>query len=196
MSINGISSEKYDHPEEIQAQLDAVLAELSAAAHPERGDILVVGCSTSEVAGGQIGTYSSQEIGEALFRTAYRFCEEMGIYLACQCCEHLNRSLIVEKACMREHRLTRVNVIPQLKAGGAFAEAAYRHMREPVAVEALQARAGVDIGDTLIGMHLAPVAVPVRTRHKTVGQAHVVCAHSRAKYVGGGRASYDESQTF
>lgn len=196
MSINGISPDQYEHLEEIEEQLDTVLRELFAATRLEQGDILVVGCSTSEVAGGRIGTYSSQEIGEALYRVAYRCCEEMGIYLACQCCEHLNRSLIVEKACMREHRLTRVNVIPQLKAGGAFAQAAYRNMREPVAVEALLAQAGVDIGDTLIGMHLAPVAVPVRTGQKTVGQAHVVCARSRAKYVGGGRAVYDESQTF
>lgn len=97
---------------------------------------------------------------------------------------------------MKEYRLARVNVIPQLKAGGAFATAAYGHMREPVAVEALLAQAGVDIGDTLIGMHLAPVAVPVRTEQKTIGQAHVVCARTRAKYVGGSRAAYDESQTF
>lgn len=196
MSINGISQEKYDHLEEIQVQLQAVLRELYGAAHLEQGDILVIGCSTSEVAGGRIGTYSSEEIGQCLFQRAYQFCREKGIYLACQCCEHLNRSLIIEKACMREHRLSRVNVIPQLKAGGSFATAAYRHMREPVAVEALSAQAGVDIGDTLIGMHLTPVAVPVRTEQKTIGQAHVVCARTRAKYVGGSRAAYDESQTF
>ncbi len=196
MSINGISQEKYDHLEEIQVQLYTILRELQAAAHLEQGDILVVGCSTSEVAGGRIGTYSSEEIGECLFWTAYRFCGENGMYLACQCCEHLNRSLIVEKVCMKEYRLTRVNVIPQLKAGGAFATAAYRHMQEPVAVEALLAQAGVDIGDTLIGMHLAPVAVPVRTECKTIGQAHVVCARTRAKYIGGSRAAYDESRTF
>lgn len=182
--------------EESQAQLQAVLGELYAAARLEQGDILVIGCSTSEVAGGRIGTYSSREIGDGLFRTAYLFCREKGIYLASQCCEHLNRCLIVEKACMKEHRLTRVNVIPQLKAGGAFATAAYHYLQEPVAVEGLWARAGVDIGDTLIGMHLAPVAVPVRTEQKTIGQAHVVCARARAKYVGGSRAAYDESQTF
>ena len=196
MGIKGISQEKYDHLEEIQEQLQDVLGELYGAAHLEHGDILVIGCSTSEVAGGRIGTYSSEEIGQCLFQRAYQFCREKGIYLACQCCEHLNRSLIIEKACMREHRLSRVNVIPQLKAGGPFATAAYRHMQEPVAVEALLAQAGVDIGDTLIGMHLTPVAVPVRTEQKTIGQAHVVCARTRAKYVGGSRAAYDESQTF
>lgn len=196
MSIDGISQEQYDHLEEIQAQLQTVLQELYEAAHLEQGDILVIGCSTSEVAGNRIGTYSSQEIGERLFRTAYQFCRERGIYLACQCCEHLNRSLIVERACMKEHRLTRVNVVPRLKAGGSFAAAAYRSMPEPVAVEQLKAQAGIDIGDTLIGMHLAAVAVPLRTSQKVIGQAHVVCARTRAKYVGGSRAAYDESQTF
>lgn len=193
MSIDGISQEKYGHLEEIQVQMRSVLEELCAAAHLEQGDILVVGCSSSEVAGNQIGSYSSGEIGECLFQTAYGFCRERGIYLACQCCEHLNRCLIVEKTCMKEYRLTRVNVVPQLKAGGAFATAAYHNMREPVAVEQLKAQAGIDIGDTLIGMHLAAVAVPVRTGQRTIGQAHVVCARTRAKYVGGSRAAYEEA---
>lgn len=193
MSINGISQEKYGHLEEIQTQLQRVLEELYAAAHLEQGDILVIGCSSSEVAGNQIGTYSSEEIGERLFQTAYGFCRERGIYLACQCCEHLNRSLIVEKSCMKEYRLTRVNVVPQLKAGGAFAAAACRNMQGPVAVEQITAQAGIDIGDTLIGMHLAAVAVPVRTSQREIGQAHVVCARTRAKYVGGSRAAYDEA---
>lgn len=193
MSINGISHEKYEHLEELWSQLQSVLEELYEAASLEQGDILVMGCSSSEVAGGQIGTYSSEEIGLCLFQSAQAFCREKGIYLACQCCEHLNRSLIVEKACMKEHRLVRVNVVPQLKAGGAFAAAAYRFMQEPVAVEQLQAQAGIDIGDTLIGMHLAPVAVPVRTSQKVIGEAHVVCARTRAKYVGGSRAAYEDS---
>ena len=193
MSVNGICNDRYEHMEELSEQLEEILQELFSAAHLEQGDILIIGCSSSEVAGSLIGTYSSEEIGECLFRTAYDFCEKRGIYLACQCCEHLNRSLIVDKACMKEHRLTRVNVVPQLKAGGSFATAAYRNMREPVAVEQLKAQAGIDIGDTLIGMHLAAVAVPVRTALGTVGQAHVVCARTRAKYVGGSRATYDES---
>ncbi len=192
MSVKGISHEKYEHPEELQAQLRAVLEELYEAASLEPGEILVMGCSSSEVAGGQIGTYSSEEIGICLFQSAQAFCREKGIYLASQCCEHLNRSLIVEKACLKEHRLTRVNVVPQLKAGGAFATAAYRFMQEPAAGEQLQAQAGIDIGDTLIGMHLAAVAVPVRTCQKRIGSAHVVCARTRAKYVGGSRASYEE----
>ncbi len=193
MSVYGISHERYEHMEELAGQLEELLQELFSAAHLEQGDILVIGCSSSEVAGSRIGTYSSEEIGECLFGTAYAFCEKRGIYLACQCCEHLNRSLIVDKACMKEYRLTRVNVVPQLKAGGAFATAAYRSMKEPVAVEQIEAQAGIDIGDTLIGMHLAAVAVPVRTGRRAVGQAHVVCARTRAKYVGGSRAAYDDS---
>lgn len=193
MSVDGISQKRYEHMEELSGQLEEILRELFAAARLEQGDILVVGCSSSEVAGSAIGTCSSEEIGECLFRTAYGFCEERGIYLACQCCEHLNRSLIVDRACMREHRFTRVNAVPQLKAGGAFATAAYRQMREPVAVEEIRAQAGIDIGDTLIGMHLAAVAVPVRTSRQTIGQAHVVCARTRPRYVGGSRAAYDES---
>ncbi|MDE7222907.1 MAG: TIGR01440 family protein [Acetatifactor sp.] len=192
MSVNDISQVKYDHLEDIQAQMQSVLEELYAAAHLEQGDILVIGCSSSEVAGSRIGTCSSEEIGECLFQTACGFCREKEIYLACQCCEHLNRSLIVEKACMKEYRLARVNVVPQLKAGGSFATAAYRNMQEPVAVEQISAQAGVDIGDTLIGMHLAAVAVPLRPSQQMIGQAHVVCARTRARYVGGSRAAYDE----
>lgn len=193
MSVNGISHERYEHMEELSGQLEEILTELFSAAHLEPGDILVIGCSSSEVAGSLIGTYSSEEIGECLFRTAYASCEKRGIYLACQCCEHLNRSLIVDKSCMKEYRLTRVNVVPQLKAGGALATAAYRGMREPVAVEQIKAQAGIDIGDTLIGMHLEAVAVPVRTSRQRIGQAHVVSARTRARYVGGSRAAYDES---
>lgn len=191
--MNGISDKKYEHLDEIKKELTSVINELLDCAKPEKGDILVIGCSSSEVAGVRIGTFSSEEIGQCIFQTAYELLNSRGIYLACQCCEHLNRTLIVEKECAKEYRLTRVNVVPQLKAGGSFATAAYHDMTSPVAVESIQAHAGIDIGDTLIGMHLAPVAVPVRTTQKTIGDAHVVCARTRAKYVGGIRAVYDES---
>lgn len=193
MSVNGISNVPFEHIEDIKSQLTEILNELLAVSRLEAGDIVVIGCSSSEVAGVKIGTFSSEEIGRCIFETAYAILKAKGIYLACQCCEHLNRSLIVEKECMKAYRLCRVNVIPHLKAGGSFATAAYASMKEPVAVESLQAQAGVDIGDTLIGMHLAPVAVPVRTTLSSVGEAHVVCARTRAKYVGGVRAFYDES---
>lgn len=191
--MNGISDQKYDHLDTIKEELTAILNELIETARLEAGDILVMGCSSSEVAGVRIGTFSSEEIGRTIFNTAYEILKAKNIYLACQCCEHLNRALIVEKSCMKEYHLTRVNVVPQLKAGGSFATAAYRQMKEPVAVESIQAQAGIDIGDTLIGMHLMPVAVPVRTGQQTLGNAHVVCARTRAKYVGGSRAIYDET---
>lgn len=176
---------------ELKQQLTEILNELLEVSCLEQGDILVIGCSSSEVAGSKIGTSSSEEIGRTIFETANAILKDKGIYLACQCCEHLNRSLIVERDCMKEHHLTRVNAVPQLKAGGSFATAAYHGMEHPVAVESITAQAGIDIGDTLIGMHLAPVAVPVRTKLSSIGNAHVVCARTRAKYVGGERAQYD-----
>ncbi len=191
--MNGISDKKYEHLDIIREEITKVINELLEHAHLEQDDILVMGCSSSEVAGVKIGTFSSEEIGQCIFETAYKLLSSQGIYLACQCCEHLNRSLIVEKECAKKYGLTRVNVVPQLKAGGSFATAAYHGMTEPYAVESIQAQAGIDIGDTLIGMHLSPVAVPVRTTQKSIGEAHVTCARTRAKFVGGIRASYDES---
>lgn len=190
--MNGISDQKYTQLDQIKNELTEIINELVETARLEAGDILVIGCSSSEVAGVRIGTFSSEEIGQTIFRTAYELLNSKNIYLACQCCEHLNRSLIIEKACMKEYRLTQVNVVPQLKAGGSFATAAFHGMEHPVAVESIQAQAGIDIGDTLIGMHLMPVAVPVRTRQSSLGSAHVVCARTRAKYIGGSRAIYDE----
>lgn len=177
----------------IKNDVKEVLEELLEVAKLEQGDILVVGCSSSEVAGQKIGTYSSEEIGKAIFETLNSILNERGIYLACQCCEHLNRALIIEKELARKLRIPVVNVVPKLKAGGSFATAAYSGFNDAVAVEKIQANAGIDIGDTLIGMHLMPVAVPVRTDKKTIGEAHVVCARTRAKFIGGSRASYDES---
>lgn len=169
-----------------------VVNELLEAADMEKGDILVVGCSSSEVAKHKIGSFSSADIGKAIFDTIYKITAGRGLYLATQCCEHLNRALIVEKKCAKEYRLPIVNVVPRLKAGGSFSTAAYAGFENPVAVENIQAAAGIDIGDTLIGMHLRAVAVPVRTSQNTIGNAHVVCARTRYKYIGGERASYEK----
>ncbi|MCI7182310.1 MAG: TIGR01440 family protein [Schaedlerella sp.] len=188
--MNGISEEKFGQIEEIKEQTRAVFTELMEAANLEEGDILVVGCSSSEVANHKIGSWSSEEIGQAIFETLYQGCKEKGIYLAAQCCEHLNRALILEKKAAKEYRLPMVNVMPQLKAGGSFSVAAWRGFECPAAVEELKAQAGIDIGDTLIGMHLQPVAVPVRTKVGNIGNAHVVCARTRLKYIGGERAVY------
>ena len=183
MSI--IGSEAYNAAKEI----------LEAACLVE-GDLFVVGCSTSEVAGAGIGTFSSvlsfssPELAEVVFGSIYQATQETGVYLAAQCCEHLNRALILEKEAAARYGYEIVSVIPQPKAGGAFATAAYKTFEEPVAVEHIRARAGMDIGDTLIGMHLKDVAVPVRIRTREIGDARVVCARTRPKLIGGARAVY------
>ena len=165
--------------------------ELLDAANLEEGQILVVGCSTSEVGGVTIGTLSSPDLAEAVFGGIYQATQEAGVYLAAQCCEHLNRALILEKEAADRYGYEIVNAVPQPKAGGSFASTAYKAFDCPVAVEHIAAHAGIDIGDTLIGMHLRDVAVPVRIRTGQIGDAHVVCARTRPKYIGGERTKYD-----
>lgn len=167
--------------------------ELLEAAHLEKGDLFVVGCSSSEMVGEHIGKGSSLEAARAAFEGIYSVLLEKGIFLAAQCCEHLNRVLIVEKAYALANHLEIVCVKPQPKAGGSFATTAYERFDSPVAVEAVSASAGMDIGGTLIGMHLKRVAVPVRLSVKTIGQANLLCARTRPKYVGGSRAVYPEN---
>ncbi len=189
----GISTDVTFDINTITGDISSIVKELLSVARLEAGDILVVGCSTSEIDSHSIGSFSNADIGMAVFKTIAKELEGTGIYLAAQCCEHLNRALIIEKSCAKENHLPLVNVVPQLKAGGAFSTAAYTTLTNPVAVEHIQAQAGIDIGDTLIGMHLAPVAVPYRTAINHIGNAHVVCARTRAKYIGGERAHYDSS---
>lgn len=166
--------------------------ELIELAAMKPGSLLAVGCSTSEVAGARIGSFSSPELGKALFAGIYRAVREHGVYLAAQCCEHLNRALILEQEAAVRFGYEEVNVVPQPKAGGSFATAAYRGFTCPTAVEHVKAHAGMDIGDTLIGMHLKDVAVPVRLSVQMIGEAHLVCARTRRKFIGGSRAVYDE----
>lgn len=189
---SGISTDTNFDVTNIIEDTKKVVLELLEVANLEEGDILVVGCSSSEVASHQIGSFSSKDIGAAIFNTIYEITNERGLYLATQCCEHLNRALIVEKECAKSYNLPIVNVVPQLKAGGSFSTAAYAGFKNAVAVENIQAHAGIDIGDTLIGMHLRPVAVPVRTEQKAIGNAHIVCARTRYKYIGGERAAYNK----
>ncbi len=179
--------------ETITAQAKAAAEQLLAVSKLSTGDIVVVGCSTSEVGGHAIGTDSVLEVAEAVFDGLYPVLQRAGVYLAAQCCEHLNRALIVEREAARLHGLEPVNAVPQPKAGGSFATTAYRRFVRPVAVETVDARAGMDIGNTLIGMHLVPVAVPVRLTIKAIGEAPVVFARTRPKFVGGSRAVYDEA---
>lgn len=186
----GIATEKCTNIEQIKEDTRRVVCSLLEEANLSEGDVLVVGCSSSEVANHQIGSYSGEEIGKAIFEIIQEQLSGRGVYLAAQCCEHLNRALIIEKEYAKANRLPMVNVVPALKAGGSFATAAYRGFQDAVAIEYIQAQAGIDIGDTLIGMHLAPVAVPVRTPQMSIGGAHVVCARTRLKYIGGERAQY------
>lgn len=178
--------------EEITAQARQAVSELLEIARLEPGDIFVVGCSSSEVGGGKIGSNSSPEIAQAVFQGVYPLLKERGIYLAAQCCEHLNRAVILEKEAARQYGLPLVNVVPQPKAGGSFATAAWAALDCPAAVEHIQAAAGIDIGGTLIGMHLRPVAVPVRLSLRQIGQANILCARIRPKFIGGVRAHYNE----
>jgi len=178
--------------EDIKLQAQKAVTELIEVSKLEKGDIVVVGCSSSEVAGDKIGSNSSFEIGKAVFEGIYAVLKPKGIFLAAQCCEHLNRAIITEKECMLKYGLERVNAVPQPKAGGSFATAAYQSMENPVAVEYILADAGIDIGGTLIGMHLKRVAVPVRLSVKKIGEANIICARTRAKYIGGERACYDK----
>ena len=174
----------------IADQAEEAAEELLAVADMKKGQILVVGCSSSEIAAHQIGCYSSKEVGDAVFNALYRVTRRHGIYLAAQCCEHLNRALIVEEECALKYNLPMVNVKPQLKAGGSFSTAAWEGFKAPCAVESIQAHAGMDIGDTLIGMHLRSVAVPVRVKITSIGSAHLTCARTRLKFIGGSRAIY------
>ena len=178
--------------DEIRKQTKEVLRELMETADLKQGQILVVGCSSSEIGSFKIGSHSSEEIGQAVYEALYEELKPAGIYLAAQCCEHLNRALILEEEAALRYGYEPVNVVPQLKAGGSFATAAYRTLEHPAAVEHIRAHAGIDIGDTLIGMHLKDVAVPVRIVNREIGCAHVVCARTRPKFIGGERACYDE----
>jgi len=175
----------------IKKQAATAVSELIETAGLRRGDIMVIGCSSSEIVGGTIGHASSLEAAEAVFGAIYPILCERGIYLAAQCCEHLNRALIIERACAERYGLDEVSVVPQPKAGGSFATTAWATYSEPVAVERIRAHAGLDIGGTLIGMHLREVAVPVRLSVGAIGEARLLAARTRPKYIGGSRAKYE-----
>ena len=174
---------------EIKTSAMKTAEEIIETAKLTEGSILVVGCSTSEVMGSKIGTDSNFETATAIYEGIAAVCDEKGIFIAAQCCEHLNRAIIIEKAAIGNAPWC--NVVPQPKAGGSFATNAYKHFKNPVAVEHIRADAGIDIGFTLIGMHLKEVAVPVRLVNNKIGEALVLAARTRAKFIGGERAVYD-----
>ena len=177
--------------EDIKNDAARAASDLVEVAKLKKGDIVVIGCSTSEVCGQKIGGASSPEAAEAVFEGLTSVFAPAGIYIAAQCCEHLNRAIIIEKAAVPFAEI--VNVVPQPKAGGSFATAAYAHFENPVAVEEICADAGLDIGGTLIGMHLKKVAVPVRLSINHIGEAILLAARTRPKFIGGIRAHYDDN---
>ena len=181
---------------QIRKQAQQAVAELCDAAHLRPGALFVVGCSSSEVLGDRIGTHTSMDVAGALYEGIASELKERGVFLAAQCCEHLNRALVVERTVLERYDLEQVNAIPQPNhAGGAFASVTWNRMADPVLVESLSARAdaGIDIGATLIRMHIHPVVVPVRISIDRIGEASILCARRRPKYVGGQRAIYDEA---
>lgn len=174
----------------IYEQTQAAISELCECAKLKPGNIVVVGCSTSEVVGSTIGTNSNFEVAGEIFRALHDYTKSKGFYLAIQCCEHLNRAIIIEQAAVPSAEP--VNVVPQPKAGGSLATQAYTGFHSPVAIEEIKADAGLDIGFTLIGMHLKKVAVPLRLKHNTIGKATVLAARTRPKFIGGSRAIYKD----
>ena len=175
---------------DIRNQCILAINELCDVAKLTQGDIMVIGCSTSEIVGSKIGTNSDFDTAEVVFNAIYETLCNRGIYMAVQCCEHLNRAIVVEKDAVPFAE--RVNVVPQKKAGGSLATKAYHSFKNPVVIEEIKADCGIDIGGTLIGMHLKKVAVPVRLSINKIGEANILCARVRPKFIGGIRAIYDE----
>ena len=175
---------------EIKNQCKQAVTELIEVAKLKKGDVLVVGCSTSEVVGSKIGTNSDPNVAKEIFDGIYSVLKKKGIYLAVQCCEHLNRAIVTEAKAFPNAEP--VNVVPQKKAGGSLATVAYSEFENPVVLEEIKADAGMDIGETLIGMHLKRVAVPVRLSIKKIGEANIICARVRPKFIGGIRAIYNQ----
>lgn len=175
----------------VKETVQQIVDEVVTAGHLTSGDLFVLGCSTSEVMGGQIGKNSSAEVGEWIVSAVLSIVKPKGIFLAVQGCEHLNRALVVERAIADVHHFEEVAVVPQLHAGGACSVAAFHQFDQPIEVEHICAKAGIDIGDTAIGMHVKHVQVPFRPSIKELGGAHVTALTSRPKYIGGPRAHYE-----
>lgn len=174
----------------LKLQLEQLLSEMAEQTTFTKGTFFVVGCSTSEIAGKRIGTGGALEVADALFAALQAFAEKHGVYLAFQGCEHINRALTIEREAAEKFNLDAVSVIPAVRAGGSMSTYAFEHLKDAVVVESIRANAGIDIGQTLIGMHLKPVAVPLRTSINKIGDAIVTVATTRPKLIGGERAIY------
>ena len=179
---------------QIETEARQAMTELVAAAKLKKGDVLVVGCSSSEMVGGHIGKDSSMEAAAAVLAGVLPPLQEQGVYLAAQCCEHLNRAIVIEREAAKAYGCQIVAAIPQPHAGGSWATSCWRAFKDPVLVEEVRAAAGMDIGGTLIGMHLRRVAVPVRLSLDHIGQAILLCARTRPPFIGGARAVYSQEE--
>ena len=180
------------YTEKLREDAELATREILDEAKLKKGDLLVVGCSSSEIGGAKIGTKRNLELAEVVFDGIYFELRKRGVFLAAQCCEHLNRALVVPYAYAERHNLEIVNAVPIKNAGGSFAAVAYKKLESAVLVEEVKANAGLDIGDTMIGMHLKKVAVPVRLSIKKIGEANITAARTRCKFIGGERAVYNE----
>ncbi len=181
---------------EIEAQSRTAVKEILIEARLTKGSIFVIGCSSSEILGDQIGTATNLDSANAVFDGIIPVLKEQGIFPAVQCCEHLNRALVVERNILEKYDFEQVNAIPQPNhAGGALATVAYQRFENPILVESIKSKAdaGIDIGGTMIGMHMHNVVVPMRISLRKIGEAPIICARHRPKYVGGQRAIYDET---
>lgn len=176
---------------QLETQLQEIIIEWKNSGYLKKGDLFVIGCSTSEVIGEHIGTSGSEEVAKQIYQAFNQLKEETGITLAFQCCEHLNRALVIEKNTQIAHKYNEVFAVPVPKAGGSMAAFAYKKLENPVIVEHIQADAGIDIGETMIGMHLKHVAVPLRLKQRTLGSARINAALTRPKLIGGPRAVYE-----
>ena len=179
---------------QIETQARQAVTELLAEAKLKKGDAFVVGCSSSEIVGGHIGKDSSLEAAQAVYAGIAPVLAENGIWLAAQCCEHLNRSIVIEREAAKANGYQIVSAIPQPHAGGSWATNCWQRFNDPVLVEEVRAAAGMDIGGTLIGMHLRRVAVPVRLSMDHIGQAILLCARTRPPFIGGSRAVYSQEE--
>ena len=182
--------------ETLRAEINRILNEavgaLMDAGHLESGSVIVLGCSTSEITGARIGKGSVPELGEIVAEAMLAACKGHGVHAAFQCCEHLNRALILEREAAEKYGWEEVCVVPRPHAGGSWATTCWKNFKDPVAVEEIRANAGMDIGGTLIGMHLKRVAVPVRLSLNKIGEANILCSYTRPKLIGGERARYTE----
>ena len=178
--------------QQIEQEARQSVTELLEQAKLKKGDVFVVGCSSSEIVGGHIGKDSSLEAAQAVYAGIAPVLAAQGIWLAAQCCEHLNRAIIIEREAAERYGWEEVCVVPRPHAGGSWATTCWKQFHDPIAVEEIKAHAGIDIGGTLIGMHLKRVAVPVRLSLNQIGEANILCARTRPKLIGGERAKYTE----